>query len=282
MAVVEERVLTVGGMELHVKISGEGAPLLLLHGFTGSTATWHAHVLPLSLERRPILLDLPGHGGSAAPADPARYALSSLAVDLTGVLDLLRLPHVDLLGYSLGARVALHLAILFPERVRSLILESGSPGLENEAERAARRAADERLAERIERDGIRPFVEYWEGLPLFATMDQISEAERRRVREERLSQDPGGLANSLRGAGTGAQDSLWDRLGGIHAPTLVLAGALDEKYVAVGRTMAEALPRAQLQIVPGAGHTVHLERPALFTRSVRTFLGDVERDIPLL
>jgi 2-succinyl-6-hydroxy-2,4-cyclohexadiene-1-carboxylate synthase len=179
----------------------------------------------------------------------------------------------DLIGYSMGGRIALHFAAAYPERVRGLVLESASPGLATEAERAARRAADEALAAGLRRDGIVAFVDRWEAQPLFASRARLDPAVRARQRELRLLNDPASLGASLAGLGTGALPSLWDRLAQIETPTLLLVGALDEKYVEIGRRMKAAMPNARLVAVAGAGHTVHLERPGEWLAAVTEFLS---------
>ena len=251
-------------------VGGEG--ILLLHGFTGGVSVWREHAPVLARHATVVAVDLIGHGHSDAPGDPARYSMARCVADLLAVLDHLGLARVAVLGYSMGARVALHLAAAAPDRVSALILESGSPGLAAEEERRARRDSDEALAARIERDGVERFVDYWEALPLFATQRQAPPAVQIVQRQQRLSNSATGLANSLRGMGTGAQASLWNCLCELHMPTLLIVGALDDKFGAIGRAMAAALPRARLAIVLDAGHTVHLEQPEEFDRLVTDFL----------
>ena len=270
--------LTVNGIGLNVEVAGAGPPLLLQHGFTGSTATWESHLPALAGCATTIAVDLIGHGASDAPADPARYAMSHCIADLLAVLDRLGVGRTGVLGYSMGARVALHLVLAAPERVAALVLESGSPGLAGESERSARRASDEELAAAIERDGVQTFVAHWEQLPLFASQDTLPAAVRSALRRQRLRNSAQGLAHSLRGMGTGAQASLWRRLGEIDAPALLIVGALDEKFCQIGCAMAGAMPRAGLAVVPGAGHAVHLERPDEFVRLVVGFVAEHLRE----
>lgn len=264
--------LTVNGLGYNVEAGGAGEPLVLLHGFTGSAANWRELAAAWAARFQTIAPDLPGHGGTEAPADPARYAMAHCVADLAGLLDQLDLSAVHVLGYSLGGRVALHFAAAHPERVRALILESASPGLATAEERAARIAADEALAARLERDGLAAFVGYWERLPLFASQARLPAEARAALRVQRLQNNPVGLANSLRGLGTGVQPSLWERLPEIRLRTLLIAGALDEKFTAIARQMAARLPQAGLEIVPEAGHTVHLEQPKAFQRLIAEFI----------
>jgi 2-succinyl-6-hydroxy-2,4-cyclohexadiene-1-carboxylate synthase len=210
------------------------------------------------------------------PDDPARYAAARAAEDVVDALDTLGIARVALLGYSMGARVALHTALAAPERVGALILESGSPGIAGEAERAERRAADDALAADIERCGVEAFVDRWERLPLWASQRQLSSAVRDGLRAQRLAGSARGLANSLRGLGAGATASVRERLGELAGiPVLLVCGALDEKYVAAAREMNEALSRSTLHVVEGAGHAVHLERPGELLDAVEDFLVSI-------
>jgi 2-succinyl-6-hydroxy-2,4-cyclohexadiene-1-carboxylate synthase len=245
---------------------------VLLHGFTGSSASWGERVVDglAAAGLAPVLVDLPGHGVAAARTGaPRRVTLD----DAFGALAAAGSWPTDLVGYSMGGRVALHFAAAHPERVRKLVLESASPGLETHAEREARLASDEALADFLIQSGIEAFVERWETQPLFATRAAVGASELARQRELRLQNDPAGLAAALRGLGTGALPSLWKRLGEIRIPTLLLVGALDRKFVEIARRMAAAMPDARVVEVEGAGHTVHLERPTDWLGAVCDFLS---------
>ena len=263
--------IAVNGVRLNVDVRGEGPALLLLHGFTGSGATWAPH-LDAWRGFTAIAVDLLGHGESDAPPDPRRYTMERCIDDLSALLDELGIRRAAVLGYSMGGRLALRLALHAPERVSALVLESASPGIEDSTEREERVRSDGALADSIERDGIEAFVDRWQALPLFATQARLPETVRNELRRQRLSNDPVGLANSLRGIGSGAQEPVLDQLSDVSIPTLLLAGAEDEKYCALARRMAAALPCSKLEIVSGAGHTVHLEQPNAFASAVEEFL----------
>ena len=260
------------GLRLHVERAGHGPPVMLLHGFTGATETWEPLAAALRDRFTTIAVDLPGHGSSGAPADPARYRLDRVADDLARVLDVLGISAAIVLGYSMGGRTALRFALRHPERVTALVLESTSPGIEDPRERDARLLADRALADDIERDGIEAFVDRWERLPLWDTQMALSPAVQEALRAQRLRNDPRGLANSLRGASAGADVPL--AAGDLApVPVLLIAGALDGKYVALAHRMAALLAHARLVVVPGAGHAVHLEQPAAFGEAVSAFLA---------
>ncbi len=259
----------VNGIRLGIEQRGadgkRGATLVMLHGFTGSAAGWGKHLDTLAAYGlRVIALDLPGHGQSDAPGGPQRYAIEYCQQDILAALQKLGVSPGEalLLGYSMGGRIALYTA--FSGFFRALILESASPGLEDPAEREQRRISDEVLAASIERDGVQAFIDRWEKQPLFASQSTLPPESREALRRQRLSNRASGLAQSLRGVGTGVQPSLYARLPALHIPVLLIAGELDTKFTAIARSMAQALPRSQLRIVSGAGHAVHLERPEEF------------------
>ena len=246
--------------------------LVLLHGFTGSASNWAEHsVWFQSAGLRVLTPDLPGHGANLS-ANSDDYTIEAAAAQIAGLLERRKTGPVHLLGYSMGGRLALYFALHYPAKVRSLILESASPGLSSAAERAARKASDDALAARIEREGIVAFVAFWESLSLWKSQENLPAAARLSLHEKRLQNDPNGLAESLRQMGTGVQPSLWEQLGELAMPVLLLAGAEDEKFVAIARQMVGAIPRAWPLIVPGAGHTIHLEQPKHFRQEVVGFV----------
>jgi 2-succinyl-6-hydroxy-2,4-cyclohexadiene-1-carboxylate synthase len=169
-----------------------------------------------------------------------------------------------LAGYSLGGRVALQLALTAPERVSRLVLVSTSAGIEDPAERAQRRLADNRLAEELESIPFEDFIERWRTQPLFAD-------EPREVgvlaREDQRRNRPEALAAVLRGIGTGEMDPLWGRLPELRMPVTVLVGDRDAKYLALGERMVELLPEAGLLLAPG-GHGLPLENPEAVARAI--------------
>lgn len=256
----------------HDVLDAQRQTLVLLHGFTGSAVNWRNLFPQLAAPgRRLIALDMLGHGQSDAPSDPARYAMEHCQADILATLEKLGVQPGEaiLLGYSMGGRIALYTA--FSGFFRALILESASPGLADLAEREQRRLSDNALAERIEHEGVEAFINDWEKLPLFASQDSLSSEAKNELRTQRLTNRVSGLANSLRGVGTGVQPALHERLHELEVPVLLLAGELDSKFCRIAREMAGQMPQARLEIVPGAGHTIHLEQPARFVASVDAF-----------
>ena len=265
----------IGDIAFEVRETGDGSPVLALHGFTGTGAAWTGLGEALRESRRVIAPDLLGHGGSSAPVDPGRYAVERQADDLAALLKALDADPAVVLGYSMGARLALVLALRHPGAVRSLVLESPSAGIPDAAARAGRRRADEAFAAQLERDGLAAFVDAWERQALFASQQGLPRETRERQHAERLSHDPRGLAASLRGAGQGAMPPLHERLLEVDCASLVIAGALDPVGLERASEVAAGLPAARLEVVPDAGHAPHLEQPAVFLRLVSDWLAAI-------
>jgi 2-succinyl-6-hydroxy-2,4-cyclohexadiene-1-carboxylate synthase len=226
--------------------------VLLLHGFTHTGSSWEPVVAALGERYRSLTPDLRGHG-AAASAEPV--TLAAVLGDLDPLLDR---GEVALVGYSMGGRIGLHAALRRPDRVRRLVLIGASPGIAEAAERKGRRGSDEQLAEEIERLDIEEFARRWARTPVLAGLPDDVLA---RAHADRLRSSPGGLAAALRGLGTGALPSLWERLGELRMPVAVVVGERDEKFRGIAAEMAEAIPQAEVIVVPGAGHAVHLENP---------------------
>ncbi|MET3575310.1 2-succinyl-6-hydroxy-2,4-cyclohexadiene-1-carboxylate synthase [Bhargavaea ullalensis] len=267
---MEELIASLRGLCTGCLLSGdpEAEPLVLLHGFTGSSRTWQETGQLLG-HQRIIMPDLIGHGRTDSPAEPGRYAMEEQIEDLDALLDELGVGRVALLGYSMGGRVAIGYASEHPERVSRLILESTSPGLGTEEERASRRESDKKLAEFIRREGVPAFTGYWEGIPLFASQRNLSAKRRQAIRDGRLNNRAEGLAGSLLGIGTGSQPSYWDRLGELTMPVTLITGSLDGKYDEIAKRMLGMLPDARHIRVAGAGHAVHVENPERFATIVK-------------
>jgi 2-succinyl-6-hydroxy-2,4-cyclohexadiene-1-carboxylate synthase len=265
--------MRLNGLDFNAEIEGSGAPLLLLHGFSGSVRAWDDVRPALGSFAKLISIDLIGHGRSAAPDDPGRYSLDWSSRDLVVLLDELNLGAVDVLGYSMGGRVALHFALQAPERVRTLILESASAGIQDDGERGRRIASDATLVERILCDGIEAFVADWERVPLLALGPQVAEAVRVRQTTQRLHNSPLGLANSLRGMGAGQLAPAWNKLPVFQKRVLLIVGERDARYRELGERMHALLPTSELAVVPEAGHTVHLDQPDAFITLVKNALS---------
>ena len=263
-------------MMLSATISGppDAPAVLLLHGFLGAASDWDEVAAALADGFRCIAVDLPGHGESVGLGDEA-YTFEGTLAALADTLDGLGVARCRVVGYSMGARLALGLALRMPERVARLVLESGSPGLKTDEERAARRILDEERARRIEADFER-FVGEWYRMDLFTSLKHHP-ALRAALVAKRRRNLPAEVARSLRGAGTGRQPSLWADIERLAVPTLAVAGGRDRKYADLAFAMAVAGPPVMPVVVP-AGHIVHAERPDLFTALVRDFFREPVSD----
>ncbi|TAA69805.1 2-succinyl-6-hydroxy-2,4-cyclohexadiene-1-carboxylate synthase [Planococcus salinarum] len=264
--------LEIEGVNYHIEILNEDKEqtLVFLHGFTGSTVTWHNLVSHFT-DYKIILLDLLGHGLTESPENPERYAMELQLRDLEMLFGRMGLEEFALAGYSMGGRAALAYACTFPGRVSVLVLESASPGLKSGAERSDRRQSDGELAERIVSGGTESFVKSWEKTPLFSTQESLPDPVKIAVREERMAQNPIGLANSLIGMGTGAQESYWEALCRLKIPVLLLTGSLDDKFTAIAKEMVSLMPEAVHQEIL-AGHALHVEKSDEFATIVREYL----------
>jgi 2-succinyl-6-hydroxy-2,4-cyclohexadiene-1-carboxylate synthase len=226
--------------------------VVLLHGFSGTHRAWDGVAARLHPERYlPRAVDLPGHGDAADSPRPITFA---------GCVDhvLARSPERFVLGgYSLGGRIALHVALAAPRRITRLILISTTAGIEDPSERAERSVSDHRLADELEHVPFEDFIEQWRAQPLFATespeVDALARQDQRRNRPE-------ALAAALRGIGSGEMTPVWDRLTELEMPVTVLVGDRDARYVALGKRMVELIPEADLLLAPG-GHGLPLENP---------------------
>ncbi len=233
--------------------------LVLVHGFTQTLRAWDGMTATLADTFQVVRLDLPGHGGSGAV--DLDFADTAAAIGDAGGT-------ATYVGYSMGGRLCLRLAVDRPDLVQSLVLIGASPGLADEDERAARQASDEALADEIERIGTAAFLERWLAQPMFSRL-QPDPADV----DARLSNTSAGLARALRRLGSGAQEPLWDRLGELEMPVLAVAGQEDRRYTDIAEQTADAIGvNAQVVALAGAGHAAHLERPASFCRLLGAFL----------
>lgn len=224
-------------------------PIVLAHGFTQTARSWHTiERLIEQHEFGPLIaLDMPGHGNASLGLD--LWASATDIVERGG--------RATYVGYSMGGRIALHAALAHPDHVERLVLIGATAGIDDSSQRAQRKSADNALADRIESIGVERFIDEWLSQALFAGL--TSETSQR---ADRLRNTASGLASSLRLAGTGTQEPLWDRLVEIDVPVLLLAGEQDNKFQTIAEQMQALLPHASVVSIENAGHSVHLEQPA--------------------
>jgi 2-succinyl-6-hydroxy-2,4-cyclohexadiene-1-carboxylate synthase len=252
---------------LHAEVEGTGPRTVLVHGFTQTRRSWGRAGAALARRFEIVRLDAPGHGGSSDVAADLREG-ARLIGEVGGP--------ASYVGYSMGARLCLRLALDAPKIVQSLVLVSGTAGIEDPRERQRRRSADDRLAEELERIGVEEFLRRWLAGPLFKSLAP-TEADIEARRENTVA----GLASSLRLAGTGTQEPVWNQLEELAMPVLVVAGERDRLFCERAAAMAGAIgSNAEVAIVPEAGHALHLERPEEFVALVEPFLSRSAADGP--
>jgi 2-succinyl-6-hydroxy-2,4-cyclohexadiene-1-carboxylate synthase len=245
----------------------DAPPVLLLHGFLGRGTDWDPVALRLARRFRVLAPDLPGHGRALGLPDAA-YTMDGAADVLAATLDAAGVARAALVGYSMGGRLALHLALRHPARAEGLVLLSASPGLRTEDERAARRRLDAARAREITED-LAGFLDRWYWMPLFA---KLTDAQRARLVRVRQRNNPAELVRSLAGMGTGAQPGHWEHLTEIRVPAWTVAGSKDAKFVGVVRAMAAAGP-FEVVVVPAVGHALVEERPLALAQLLRRLLA---------
>lgn len=246
-------------------------PLVFLHGFLGSGKSWRGIAQSFTEDYFCVMPDLMGHGENKNFDINSPLNFDILTDWLLHLLDEIPAPKIHLVGYSLGGRAALTFASRYPERIHTLTLESASPGIEDESERARRLEEDSARAESILQNGLSAFVEKWYQMPLFASLSSQPE-KLSAIKEAARQNDPRWMAKVIRELSPGAQTPLWDSLSKLSFPVLLIAGAKDEKYVQLIQKMSERIPSAQKKIAPDAGHNVHVEQPDKYVSLLKEFL----------
>lgn len=253
--------LEIDGGRLHYEAMGPptGDAVTLLHGFTQTSRSWRELIAMLPKDCRYLVPDLRGHGlTKLKPGTP--HTMAACTADLLALWAAEGVSKTHLAGYSMGGRLALHVATAHPDRLLSLTTIGAHAGMAEEL-RPARRASDEQLAGKIERRGVAEFVKYWGTLPLFKGLDRRGPAFRASLDADRRRNTAAGLAASLRGMGSGVAEPVWDDLARVDCPCLFIAGAEDHGYAHEARRLAASVPHGRAEIVPRAGHAVQLERP---------------------
>ncbi len=258
------------GIFYYICQEGDGKPLVCLHGFSEDHTTWEE----IEIEGySKILIDFVGHGKSDKPLAKKAYHVSSIMKQLKYILTKqLGLKKFSLMGYSMGARIALLFAITYPECVEKLILESGSYGIGGFYRRMQRRKKDMQLAENIMEQGIIWFEKYWNVLPIFESQKKLPNTVQRKIKKRRLLNEPYALAATLKGSGQGTFPYLKRRIKKLTMPVLYICGSLDRKYSRIGRVFQKENLNVTLCIISECGHNVHIEKPVIYQNKVIEFL----------
>ncbi len=257
---------------LHYETDGDNShqPIVFLHGFLGNCNSWNDIISSLQKKYYCITIDLPGHGRSLLE-DDSHYTIPNCSKLIMRLLDNLGVLKISLVGYSMGARLGLFVALNYPERINKLVMESSSPGLKTKQERIERQKSDKMLAQELENAPFDQFLRKWYNQPLFDSLKR-DQKRFRALMEKRKINDPVGLARSLRFMGSGVQDSLWGKLKDLQVPTLLIVGEYDSKFQEIAQEMSTKADKIRVKTVRGAGHNVHFEKPSEYAEVLKGFL----------
>jgi len=262
------------GIKINVKIQGDNdelSPILFVHGFSGSNEDWK-NICSNIKNRKLICVDLPGHGNSEIPKETKYYKQDALVNLIEFIRYSLNLGKIILVGYSMGGRLALSYAVKFYNHLEKLVLESSSPGLLSDEEKEIRKKEDNRVADFIVENTIEDFINLWLSQDIFKSLQNLPPDKKNKLREAKLKNNRIGLANMLRGFGTGEMNSVWNELAKINCEVLMVAGELDSKYIKISKRIQDKIRKSKLKIIPGVGHNTHLENENEFLRVLESFI----------
>lgn len=246
--------------------------ILFLHGFTGSANDWKDIAEKIDKRFNKIGLDLIGHGKSNSPTNLSFYMIDSIVEQIEESIQMLGLNKIVLCGYSMGGRVALKFALDKQNLLHGLILESASAGIKKKSDRLSRQHNDEELANFIVSNPIEDFITRWLDREIFGTIRRFSNEKIKRIKDEKMKNSRAGLANSLRGYGTGVMPYLGSELITLKIPVFLITGGLDDKFTQINQNIRKLFSSAKHKIIANAGHNTHLEEPVKFVTIVNQFL----------
>lgn len=257
----------------HYQTSGnpKNPPVLFLHGFMGSGTDWNEVIRFLSSGYFCLTVDLPGHGKTEL-VEGVDYSFERTAQSLIEFIKGLNFKKCFLVGYSMGGRLALFLTLRYPQFFLKAVLESASPGLGTQRERELRISQDDRISDRLVTGNFQSFLKEWYDQPIFEGLTQSEDFDK--LFTNRLENNPGELAESLRCLGTGRQPSLWEELRGNEIPILLLVGEKDIKFQSIAREMTDSNRFVRLKTIEGCSHIIHFEKPGQFVKQIAEFFAD--------
>lgn len=261
--------INVENIKYHVNITGNGPPIICLHGFSENESTWDNIQIP---KYSMIKIDLIGHGKSDKPKEKKFYNIDCIIKHLNKVIKRLELKKFSLMGYSMGGRIALAYALRFPDRLQTLILESASYGEIDVKKRLCRIESDKNLSNNILSNGIEWFEKYWSDLDIFKSQKKISKDKQNKIKYMRLNNSKNALANILMECGQGVFPCLFDNISNLSIPILYISGELDKKYNEIGFNFKRENSNTELLIIKNSGHNVHMEKSKEFQEIVNKFL----------
>lgn len=272
----------VEGISLNCEIVKKGKEtspyIIFLHGFTGSASDWNEVIENLPSGFNYAAIDLIGHGKSDSPEEIEHYTSEKIINQIHQIIKKITDEKVILAGYSMGGRAALNFALNKPQMLNALILESSTPGIQNEEDRKERIKKDEELAGFILNNPIEKFVEYWMNLDIFNTQRRFSDQKLEEIKKKKGLNNRIGLANSLKGFGTGRMKNLWYEITNLTIPTLLISGELDTKFTQINKRISNLISYSKHVIVKNAGHNIHLEDPNNFCNLQKSFLHQLNSD----
>jgi 2-succinyl-6-hydroxy-2,4-cyclohexadiene-1-carboxylate synthase len=267
-------ILDINDVKYHVHAFGDNSntltPLILLHGFSGSGAVFKS-LQEAVYPRRSFALDLIGHGKTDSPSDEKRYSVENQLKDLHQIIKSLNIAMCNLLGYSMGGRLAIRFALQNPRLIKHLVLESTNSGIEDTSELEERILRDAKLANEIRAD-FPTFLQKWNRLPLFNSPDDAPETTHKLFGDIQKNQNPEGLANSLTGFGAGSMQPVANKLHEISADVLVITGSADYKYTEMWKSLINNFQKGTHKSIRNAGHRVHLDRPDAYIQTILQFI----------
>ena len=274
-----DHLLTSGGIHTHFTDEGRGDPVVMLHGFSGSTETMAGLAAAMTDRYRVLRIDLVGHGFSEKPDDAERYTIDTAVAQVVDVVAERCDQPAHLIGYSMGARVSLAAALAAPERFLTAVLIGGTAGIADPDARAERVRLDDHLATEIETNGTEWFADEWMAKPFFVTQRRLGQAHLQAARAQRVDNSARALANTLRGLGAGAQPSYWHLLRRLELPVLYIAGEDDAKFTSIGEQIVAAAPNAMLVLIPGVGHAAQVEAESEVADVIKYFFSKDHRGL---
>jgi pimeloyl-ACP methyl ester carboxylesterase len=247
------------GVNIHYEVHGSGAPLLLTHGYSSTSAMWQGQIEALSKRHTLILWDMRGHGQSDYPDDAAAYSEALTVGDMAALLDKAGAGSAIVGGLSLGGYMSLAFVRAHPERVRALLIIDTGPGFKKDEARDAWNKRAHETGDRFEREGL----------------EVLKSASRER--SSVVHRDASGLARAARGMLTQRDAGVIETLPHIKVPALVVVGADDTPFLAASDYMAAKIPGAQKAVIPAAGHAANIDQPQAFIDAVLPFLDSLPR-----
>jgi len=257
------------GLSYNSSGNRDGVSVIFLHGFLGQGDDWSVVTDLLSSEFHCLCLDLPGHGNSIFSKE-LHTSFDNYAESVIWLMDGFNIDKCNLVGYSMGARIALYLSLKYPDRFLKVVLESGSPGLSLEKDRNERIRKDNIWAGKFRNNNIIDVIREWYNQPIFNSLQGSIVLEKLVKKRSKVSDEV--LEDVMNVVGTGVQPDLWPLLQELDVPTLAVSGCLDKKFCGISGEMELKSDQINAVQIPDAGHIPHLENHRDFIKSLEEFL----------